>query len=142
MALVEPLSGSNVMRSFRLDIVSVTKLLDSWPAFVIAPLLVGLFAYLGITHLWGRVCAVLMCGFFCGYLFRGLTAQRFRERYPDARWIWLLTIGQTSLVVGVATILAFPNRLRTLFDVAWLAMSFLSILLFVVINRRNPNVFR
>ena len=46
------------MRSFRLDADSVTELLDSWPTFIVAPLLALLFAYLGITHLWGRVCAV------------------------------------------------------------------------------------
>jgi hypothetical protein len=130
------------MRSFRLDPDSVTELFNSWPAFVIAPLLVCLFAYLGITHLWGRVCAVFMCGIFGGSILRGVTAHRFREQYPGARWFWLLTVGQTSLVVGVTTMLAFPHSLGTPLDLAWLGMSFFSILLFVLINRKNRNVVR
>jgi hypothetical protein len=45
-----------MMKSFRLDPDSVTELLDSWPAFVIAPLLVCLFAYLGITRAGSSRC--------------------------------------------------------------------------------------
>ena len=109
---------------------------------MIAPLLVCLFAYLGITHVWGRVCAVVMCGIFGGYMLRDVKACRFSEHYPGARWIWLLTVARTSLVVGVATMMAFPNRLGMPFDVAWLAMSFFSILLFVLINRKNRSIVR
>jgi hypothetical protein len=130
------------MRSFRLDADSVTELLDSWPAFIIAPLLFFLFAYLGITHLWGRVCAVLICGIFGGFMLRGVIARQFREQYPGARWLWLLTVGQTSAVVGVATMLAFPDRHSIPFDLCWLGISFFSILLFVLINRKNREVVR
>ena len=130
------------MRSFRLDADSVTELLDSWPAFIIAPLLFFLFAYLGITHLWGRVCAVLICGIFGGFMLRGVIARQFREQYPGARWLWLLTVGQTSAVVGVATMLAFPGGLNTPFNLSWLGISFFSILLFVIVNRKNRNVVR
>jgi hypothetical protein len=130
------------MRSFRLDPDSVAEILDSWPAFVIAPLLLCLFAYFGLTHLWGRVCAVLVCGLFGGYMLRGVTARRFRQEYPGARWFWLLTVGQTSAVVGVATMLAFPHRLGTWFDLTWLGITFFSVLLFVLINRKNKYVIQ
>ncbi len=130
------------MRSFRLDPDSVTEVLDSWPAYVIAPLLVCLFAYLGFTQHWGLVCAVLVCGVFSGYLLCGGITRRYRARYPGARWVWLLTVGQTSVVVGLATILALPYKLGTLFDMAWTGMAFFSILLFVLINRKNKDVVR
>jgi hypothetical protein len=130
------------MRSFRLDADSVTELLDSWPAFIIAPLLFVLFAYLGITHLWGRVCAVLIFGIFGGFMLRGVIARQFREQYPGARSLWLLTVGQTSAAVGVATMLAFPEGLNTPFNLSWLGISFFSILLFVIVNRKNRNVVR
>jgi hypothetical protein len=130
------------MRSLRLDADSVTELSDSWPAFIIAPLLALLFAYLGSTHLWGRFCAVLICGIFGGFLLRGVVARRFRAQYPGARWLWLLTVGQTSVVVGVATMLVFPDRRSIPFDPCWLGISFFSILLFVLVNRKNREVVR
>jgi hypothetical protein len=85
---------------------------------------------------------VLICGVFGGYMLRGVVARRFREQYPGARWIGLLTVGLTSVVVGVATMLAFPHSLGTPFDLAWLGTSFFSILLFVLINRKNKDVVR
>jgi hypothetical protein len=130
------------MRSFRLDTHSVAEVLDSWAAFVIAPVLVGVFAYFGLTHLWVRICAVLMCGLFGGYMLRGVTIRRFQEQYPGARHFWLLVVGQTSAVIGVAIMLAFAQRMGSWFDLTWLGITFLSILLFVIVNRKNKSVVR
>jgi len=130
------------VKSFRLDPDSVTEFFDSWPALVTGALLVCLSAYLGITHLWGWIFAVLICGIYGGYLLRGVTTRRFQEKYPGARWMWLLTVGMTTPTVGVATRMAFPQTQGTAFDLAWLGVSFFSILAFVVINRKNVHVVR
>ena len=124
------------------DILGKLPSRNSRPALVLGPLPVGLFAYLGITHLWGRFCAVLIGGLFGVYLLRGTIAQRVREQYPGARMTSFLAVGQTSLVVGVASKLAFPPGLGTPFDLAWLGTSFFSILLFVPINRKDEHVVR
>jgi hypothetical protein len=130
------------MKSFRLDPDSVTEFLDSWPALAIGSILAGLSFYFGMTHHWGLVCAVLLCGTYGGYLLRGVGARRLQEKYPGARWIWLLMAGMMTAVLGVGTGMAFPQVHGTAFDKAWLAMSFFSILIFVLINRKNKSVIQ
>jgi hypothetical protein len=130
------------MRSFRLDRDSIAEVLDSWPALVVGILLASLFAYLGIMHLWGRVCAVLLSGTYGGFLLRGVVGRRLREQYPGARWIWLLSVASATLVVGVAARMAFPQIQATAFDSAWLGVSLFSILAFILINRKDKNVVR
>jgi hypothetical protein len=134
--------GYGVMRSFRLDPDSIAAFLDSWPALVIGFLLLCLSTYLGIAHLWGPVCAVVLCGTYGGFLLRGIATQRLREQYPGARWVWLLSVGFTTLMVGVATRMAFPLTQAWPFDLAWLGVSFFSILAFVLANRKDKNVVR
>lgn len=130
------------MRSFRLDPDSVAGFLGSWSALVAGAVLACLTVYLGITHLWGRVCAMLVCGIYGGCLLRGVAAHRLREQYPAARRVWLLSVGLTTLVVGVATRMAFPQTQGTAFDLSWLGASFLTILVFVVANRKDKDVIR
>ena len=130
------------MRSFRLDSDSVVEFLDAWPAFVIGAIMVCLTFYLGISHLAVRVIGVLLCGACGGYMLRGVTAQRLREKYPEARWTWLLSVGLTTLGVGVGTRMAFPQTQGAAFDLSWLGVSFFSILVFVLANRKDKNVIR
>ena len=129
-------------RSFRLDPDSVTEFLDSWPALLIGALVACLSVYLGMTHLWGRIFAVFLFGTYGGFLLRGVAGERLREQYPGARWVWLLSVGFTTLVVGVATGMAFPETRGSAFDRAWLGVAFFSILAFVLANRKNKNVVR
>ena len=128
------------MKSFRLDSDSVAEFFDSWRALLAGALLACISIYLGITHLWGPVCALLIFGIYGGYLLRGVLAQQFREKYPGARWIGLLTVGFSTATIGVTTRMAFPDRIGPVFDLAWLGVSFFSILAFVIANRRNLHV--
>ncbi len=133
---------SGIMRSFRLDPNSVTDFFDAWLALLIALLLVCLAAYLGIANGWGRVITVLASGTYFGFSLRGVGAHPLRERYPGARWFWLLTVGLATSVVGAATLMAFPAQRATAFDLTWLGVSFFAILAFILANRKNENVVR
>ena len=130
------------MKSFRLDRDSVASFLDSWPALVFGGLVVGACVYVGMTHPWGRVAGVLLCGLYGGYALRGVAAGRLRKRYPNARWIGLLSIGTATLLIGVFTRMAFREVEGSSFDLAWLGVSFGSILTFVIANRHDPDVIR
>jgi hypothetical protein len=105
-------------------------------------LLAGFSVYLGLVHLWGPICGILIGGTCGAYLIRGVTARRLQESYPSARSIWLLTAGITTAVFGAATMMALPRSLGTGFDLAWLGISFFSILGFVLVNRNNADVIR
>jgi hypothetical protein len=128
------------MKSFRLDRDSVREFFDSWPALVIAAILGGLSVYFGVTQVWGRVAALLVFGVYGGYLLRGRVGERLQEKYPSARWVWLVAVGMTTAGFGVATRMAFPQVQGSAFDLTWLAISFLSILVFVIVNRKNKDV--
>jgi hypothetical protein len=130
------------MKSFRLDPSSVSEFLDSWPALLIGASLAGVLISLGIAHPWGRVGSVLLCGVYGGYRLRGVASDRLRERYPNARLHWLLSIGMATLTVGVLARMAFPEVQGTSFDMAWLGLSFGSILAFVIANRKDGDVVR
>ena len=130
------------MKSFRLDTDSVVDFLDAWPAVVIGILLASLSAWLGITHLWGRAVAVLLCAIYGGFLVRGVFCQRLREQYPGARWVWLLAAGLTTIAVGLAVRMALPTFQSPAFDLACLGDSFFLILAFVLANRKDKNVVR
>jgi hypothetical protein len=130
------------MRSFRLDSDSVAHFLDSWPSLVIGALLAGVCVYVGINQPWGRVAAVLLCGVYGGYLLRGVTSKRLRRRYPNASYLWLLSAGMATMTLGVATRMAFPDVQGTTFDLAWIGVSFVSILAFVLANRGDEDVVR
>jgi hypothetical protein len=115
----------------------VPEILDSWPALVIVILLASLSVYLGITHLWGKIVAVFVCGTYGGFMVRGVVTRRLRAQDPGTRWIWLLSVGLTTCVAGVATRLAFPQAQGTAFDLTWVGLSFFSILAFFLLNRKD-----
>ena len=130
------------MKSFRLEGDSVAEFLDSWPSWSIGALLAVAFVYIGIGHPWGRVAGVVLCGVYGGYLLRGVASERLRKRYPNAQRHWLLSIGMATLTLGVATRMAFPRVQGSSFDLAWLGVSFGSILAFVLVNRHDEDVVR
>lgn len=130
------------MKSFRLDRESVGDFIQSWPIILIALALTGLLAYLGWLDAAWRVCLVLFAGAYFGYVLRGMLSQNLREHYPNARWIGLLSVGLVVATFGGTVRMAFPATQGGLVDIVWLSMSFVCILAFVVINRRDPDVLR
>ena len=130
------------MRSFRLDPDSVAELRDSWPVLVLGGLLACLFAHLGRPHLGRPIVGVLIGGLYLGYLLRGQVGRRLQQSYPGARFVWLLSGGMATLVLGFAARMVFPQIQGKPFDLAWLGVSFFSILGFVLLNWTNPSVIR
>jgi hypothetical protein len=130
------------MRSFRLDAASVGRFLDAWPTWVVGAAVAGALVYLGREQTWGPIAGVLLCGVSGGYLLRGAASARRRDRYPNARSHVLLSVGMATLTLGVATRMAFPAVQGSAFDLAWLGVSFASILAFVVANRHDEDVVR
>jgi hypothetical protein len=130
------------MKSFRLDRESVNDFVESWPIIFVALAVTGLFGYLGWLDAFWRVCLVLIAGAYFGYVLRGMLTQNLMARYPNARWIGLLSVGLVVAALGVFVRMAFPATQGDAVDIAWLSLSFVCILTFIVINRRDPDVLR
>ena len=130
------------MKSFRLDRDSVVEFLDSWPALLVGGLVTGGLSYVGMSQPWGRVLGLLLCGVYGGFALRAVAAGRVRRRYPNARWHWLLSVGLATATFGVLTRMAFREVEGSSFDLAWLGVSFGTILAFVIANRHDPDVVR
>ena len=130
------------MKSFRLDRQSVTDFLQSWPLIVVSIGVSVWLGYLGWYDAVWRVSLVVFAGLYFGWVFRGSLSQSLKERYPNARWIGLLSIGMVVATSGVVLRMAFPATQGGLLDIVWLSISFVCLLTFVVINRRDPDVLR
>jgi len=130
------------MKSFRLDRDSVVCFLDSWPVLLVGGLVTcGLFS-VGMSQSWGRLVGLLFCGIYGGFALRGFAAERLRRQYPNARWHTLLSIGMMTATLGVLTRMVFREVQGSSFDLAWLGVSFVTILAFVIANRHDPDVVR
>lgn len=130
------------MKSFRLDRRSVAHCIQSWPLIVVAVGASVWLGYLGWFDAVWRVSLVVFAGLYFGYIVRGSLAQNLKDRYPNARFIGLLSVGLVVATLGVGTRMAFPDTQGGLLDIVWLAVSFVFILTFVVINRHHPDVLR
>ena len=130
------------MKSFRLDRESVADFIESWPVIFASVALCVWLGYLGWFDAVWRVSLVLFAGAYFGYVIRGRLLQNLRSQYPNARWIGLLSIGFVVATLGVVARMAFPATQGGLLDIVWLSLSFVCILIFVVINRRDPDVLR
>ncbi|MBI1348739.1 hypothetical protein GC163_20900 [bacterium] len=102
----------------------------------------GVVGYFGWTDLFWRGLVIVFAGYYFGYLARGRLFQNLQEKYPRARGIGLLSIGMVTLTLGVLTRMTFQEMQGGAFDVAWLVASFIAILAFVIINRRDPDIWR
>jgi hypothetical protein len=98
------------MKSFHLDRRSITNALESLPAIILGSVLVAIVAYFGMLQLWVRIVMVLICATYGGFLIRGTVGQRYRARYPGAVHVWLLTIGMTTAILGVAGRMALDRK--------------------------------
>src|SRR5437867_6288552 len=95
------------MKSFRLDRESVGDFIESWPIIVVSVALSLLLAYLGWLDAVWRIFLVLFAGAYFGYVLRGMLSQNLKERYPNARWIGLLSVGLVVATLGVVVRTAF-----------------------------------
>lgn len=130
------------MKSFRLDRQSCSDLIESWPAIVAAVAVSGGLTYFGWFDPVWRIVLLLFAGCYFGYVLRGRLTTKLRERYPNARYHALLSVGFSVMTLGVLIRMAFRETQGGPLDIAWLTVSFLCILTFVVVNRRDPDVFR
>ena len=130
------------MKSFRLDRDSISDFIESWPIIVVSFALSVWLGYLGWFDPFWRVFLVLYAGAYFGYVVRGMLSQNLREGYPNARCILLLSVGLVVASLDVVARMAFPAAQGSLLDIVWLSISFVCILTFVVINRRDPDVLQ
>src|SRR5690349_24789172 len=96
-----------IMKSFRLDRESVSKFIESWPMLAISAAICLGLAYVGWTNAFWRVLLVVYAGAYFGYVVRGRLFANLRERYPNARWIGLLSVGLSVMTLGVLSRMAF-----------------------------------
>ncbi len=127
-------------RSFHLDKSTATELADSWPAILLGLLITGLLLYLSWFNQAWRVLLIAFGAVYFGYVLRGNLTKRLRSQYPHAMYQWLLSIGLTSAALGVFARMLLPNLQGGVTDMVWVTISFSTILAFVLINRRDPDV--
>jgi peptidoglycan/LPS O-acetylase OafA/YrhL len=106
---------------------------------------VGLLAALSsfaITDTVVRVITITAGALVVGSLCRGQLCHNLRARYPNARWIGLLAVGLAIGTFGIIARFVIPEAdddgLTLMFTLAAAAC----IAIFVVINRRDPDVVR
>lgn len=130
------------MKSLRLDRQSIAELVESWPLVVVAIGISGWLGYMGWFDPAWRMSLVIFAGLYFGYVLRGSLGRGLAERFPNARFRGLLSVGMIVMTLGVLTRMGFPQTQGGAFDLAWLGVSFVSLLAFVIVNRRDPDVFR
>jgi len=128
------------VKSFRLDTDSIQDAIESWPAIIVAVALCGFLAYLGWFDATWRASLIAFGAIYFGYAFRGSLTQNLRSKYPNASYISLLSIGLCAAMFGVLARMTFPSLQNGFIDYVWLSISFTTILAFVVINCRDPDV--
>lgn len=128
------------MRSFRLDTDSINDAIESWPVILAALAISGLLLYVGwFAPIW-RAILIAFAAIYFGYALRGSLTNNLRSQYPNATCIWLVSIGLTSAALGVIARMLLPSLQGGIADYVWIVLSFTTILAFVVINRRDPDV--
>ncbi|HVX13700.1 MAG TPA: hypothetical protein VHC22_21135 [Pirellulales bacterium] len=124
------------MKSFRLERRSVEEFVEGWPVFAISIVGGVLLGWLQATYPLARVFIPLSFGFAFGPRMVG----QLRHKYPTAKQLWLLSVGFTTCLVGVAARMAFPAWQGGRFDLVWVITAFVFILAFVLVNRGNKEV--
>lgn len=127
------------MKSFRLD-TSKQELLESWPAILLATCVCGISLYFGWFNVVGRILFIVIGASYFGFVSRGFFASRIEAQYPNARHRWLVSVGLTSAALGVFVRMLMPKLQGGPVDYVWLSLSFFTILAFVLLNRRDPDV--
>lgn len=135
-------SLAKTVKSFRLDTDSIQDAIESWPAILLALTITAVLAYGGWLDAVWRGTLIVFGAIYFGYIMRGTITHRLRSKYPNAAYIWLLSIGLTSAGLGVIARMILPTLQGGLTDYIWIGVSFTSILTFVLINRRDPDVLK
>ncbi|MFN5392268.1 MAG: hypothetical protein ACK5EO_00085 [Planctomycetota bacterium] len=135
-------SLAKTMKSFRLDTDSINDAIESWPALLAALTVNAGLAYMGWFDAAWRGVLIIFGAVFFGYSLRGVLTHKLRSKYPKATCIWLISIGMTSVAIGVFARMLLPSLQGALTDYVWIVVSFTTILAFVVINRHDPDVLR
>ena len=130
------------MKSFRLDTNSINAFFESWPAFLSALAISGALMYAGWFNATCQGLLIAFSALYFGYALRGRLTENLRAKYPNATHLWLVSIGLTSAAIGVVTRLLMPSLQGSYTDYIWIAISFSTILAFVVMNRRDRDVVK
>lgn len=96
-------------------------------------------SYIGVIAI---VIAIVIVAFAAWYLVSGRVVNRVRAQYPDARFALSLATGMTVSVCGGVIYLAIPDVASVPFNVLWLSTSFLCILFFLVVNRKDGRMLK
>lgn len=131
------------MRSFRLDKESARRFARRWPWTFLGVAIAIALGYLGWADALVRLVFVHVGGAVLAGYARGTLAERLRKQHPGARFIGLLAFGMSVLLLTVIVDLTYPEIEG---EVNVLAIgppiAFVSILAFVLINRKNKSVVR
>ena len=130
------------MKSFQLDTESIYDAIESWPAILIALAISVVLTYAGWFNVTCRGILVVFAAVYFGYALRGVFTRSLRAKYPNAKSIWLLSIGMTSVLLGMLARMLLPSLHGVTTDYVWIVVSFMTILAFVVINRHDPDVLK
>lgn len=130
------------MKSFRLDTDSINDAVESWPTLLIALAISASLVYLGWLDAAWRGTLIVFGAIYFGYTMRGTLTHGLRSKHPNASCIWLVSIGMTSAALGVIARMLLPSLQGGMTDYVWIAVSFSTILAFVVINRHDPDVLQ
>lgn len=123
-------------KSFRLDRESFQEL----PAVVAALAIFGVLYYFDVFSASLTPVLIISGVLLVGYLVAGGLHKQLQSRYPNAAHTWLLVIGFAALSVGVAARMLLPSLQGGWLDYLGLAISFITILTFILINRRDSDV--
>ncbi|MFO0890692.1 MAG: hypothetical protein U0790_16305 [Isosphaeraceae bacterium] len=131
------------MRSFRLDPECVTQFRENLPGLLVGGLMAVLIARFRPALLRdGTTAAVIVAAICLVDLALGRIHRRLRQAYPGAQFYGLVTTGFAILLGGFAVWMVFRRDLGLGFNLAWPGVSFVLILAFVLLNRKNPAVLR
>ncbi len=98
--------------------------------------------YAGWFNATSRGLLIAFSALYFGYALRGRLTEKLRAKYPNAAHLWLVSIGMTSAALGVVARMLMPSLQGGYTDYIWIAISFSTLLAFVVINRRDRDVVK
>jgi hypothetical protein len=130
------------VKSFRLDTDSIKDAIESWPAILTALAISAPLLHVGWFDATWRGILIAFAAVYFGYALRGTLTKNIRSKYPNATCIWLVSIGLSSAAFGVIARMLMPSLQGGIADYLWIILSFTTILAFVVINRRDPDVLK
>lgn len=130
------------MKSFWLHIGSKREgMLDAIGIMLALPL-VGALHYFHIAEPAWRMTVIIGGAILVGSLCRGSLCRGFRLRYPNARWLGLLAVGWVLAMFGVFARFIIRGADDRTLTLALLVPGGGCIATFLLINQRDPDVWR